>query len=81
MQTTLALIIGVVALVLVVVGIVSSLRGRGKVQQRLEQFAGTDAQELIETQDARKRSTPSTTLDVRGEKKTSNACCAPPSSA
>ena len=58
MQTTLALIIGVVALVLVVVGIVSSLRGRGKVQQRLEQFAGTDAQELIETQDARKRSTP-----------------------
>ena len=58
MQTTLALIIGVVALVLVAVGIVSSLRGRGNVKQRLEQFAGTDAQELIETQDAKKRSTP-----------------------
>jgi hypothetical protein len=58
MQTTLALIIGVIALGLVVAGVVSSLRGRGNVQQRLEQFAGTESQELVEAQEARKRSTP-----------------------
>jgi tight adherence protein B len=39
--------------------IISSLRGRGGVQQRLEQFAGTaDSQDLVEVKDGKRRSTP-----------------------
>lgn len=59
--TTIGLIIGGLAILLVVIGVVSSLRGRsgGNVQKRLEQFAGsTESQELAEAGDDRKRATP-----------------------
>lgn len=59
--TTIGLIIGGVAILLVLIGIISSLRGRsgGNVQRRLEQFASTaESQDLIEGGDDRKRATP-----------------------
>lgn len=60
MQTTLALIIGGLAILLFALGIVSSLRSRrGGVQQRLEQYAGAPEAELMETTGVdRKRATP-----------------------
>jgi tight adherence protein B len=57
--TTIALIMGGLAVVLFAIVIISSLRGRGGVQQRLEQFAGTaDSQDLVEVKDGKRRSTP-----------------------
>jgi hypothetical protein len=38
---TIGLIIGGVAVLILVVGIVSSVRSRGSVEQRLQTFAGT----------------------------------------
>ena len=59
MQTTLALIIGTVAILFFVLGIVSSLRSRGGVQQRLEQYAGAAEAEAAEpTALDRRRATP-----------------------
>ena len=56
--TTIALVIGGFAILLFAVGIVSSLRGRGNVQQRLEQVVGPGEVDLVDGADARKRSTP-----------------------
>jgi tight adherence protein B len=57
--TTIALIVGGLAILLFVLGIISSLRGRSDVQQRLEKFASTaDSTELVNTETAKKRSTP-----------------------
>lgn len=59
MQTTLALIIGAVAVLFFVLGIVSSLRSRGGVQQRLEQYAGTAEAEVVDqTALDKRRATP-----------------------
>lgn len=59
MQTTLALIIGAVAVLFFVLGIVSSLRSRGGVQQRLEQYAGTTEAEVVDqTALDKRRATP-----------------------
>ncbi len=59
MQTTLALIIGGVAVLFFVLGIVSSLRSRGGVQQRLEQYAGTaEAEVADQTTLDKRRATP-----------------------
>ncbi len=57
--STIALIMGGLAVVLFAIVIISSLRGRGGVQQRLEQFAGTtDSRELVEAGQGKKRATP-----------------------
>jgi tight adherence protein B len=59
MQTTLALIIGGVAVLFFVLGIVSSVRSRGGVQQRLEQYAGTaEAEGADQTTLDKRRATP-----------------------
>ena len=56
--TTIALAIGGVAILLFAIGIISSLRGRGNVQQRLEQVVGPTEADLTETADGHKRATP-----------------------
>jgi len=56
--TTIALVIGGLAILLFGAGIISSLRGRGNVQQRLEQVVGPSDIEISEAADGRKRATP-----------------------
>ncbi len=56
-QTIGLIVIGVAVLILVV-GVVASLRGRGSVQQRLQTFAGTTEVQVEEKKDTKKRSTP-----------------------
>ncbi len=55
---TIGLIIGGVAVLVLVVGIVSTVRSRGSVEQRLQTFAGSTEVQLEEKKDSRKRSTP-----------------------
>ncbi len=55
---TIGLIMGGIAVLLLVVGIVIALRGRGSVEQRLQTFAGTTEVSVDEKKDSRKRSTP-----------------------
>jgi tight adherence protein B len=55
---TIGLIIGAVAILILVVGIVSSVRGRGSVEQRLQTFAGTGEIQVETKQESKKRSTP-----------------------
>lgn len=55
---TIGLIIGAVALLILAVGIVSMLRSRGAVEQRLQTFAGTGEVQIEERKDSKKRSTP-----------------------
>jgi tight adherence protein B len=52
------LIIGAVAVVLLVAGIVSTVRSRGSVEQRLQTFAGAGEVQVEEKQEAKRRSTP-----------------------
>jgi len=54
---TIGLIIGATAILLVIAGVVSMIRGRTSVEQRLQTFAGTTELEA-DKQDAKKRSTP-----------------------
>ena len=54
---TIGLIIGVAAILLVIAGVVSMLRGRASVEQRLQTFAGTTELEA-DKKDSKKRSTP-----------------------
>jgi tight adherence protein B len=54
---TIGLIIGVAAILLVMAGVVSMVRGRASVEQRLQTFAGTTEVET-DRQDSKKRSTP-----------------------
>ncbi len=56
--TTIALVIGGLAILLFAIGIISSLRGRGNVQQRLEQVVGPGEMDVVDTADGRKRATP-----------------------
>ena len=56
--TTIALAIGGLAILLFAVGIILSVRGRGNVQQRLEQVVGPSEVDLADTADGRKRATP-----------------------
>ena len=55
---TIGLIIGAFAILLLVVGIVSTVRSRGSVEQRLQTFAGAGDVQSVERQDSKKRSTP-----------------------
>jgi tight adherence protein B len=55
---TISLIIGAIATVLLVAGIVSAMRGRSPVEQRLQTFAGTGEMQVEEKKEAKKRSTP-----------------------
>ncbi|HZY42477.1 MAG TPA: type II secretion system F family protein, partial [Anaerolineae bacterium] len=55
--TTIALLIGGLAIVLFGAGVISSLRGRGNVQQRLDRVMGPGDVALADT-DGKKRSTP-----------------------
>ena len=52
------LIIGAVAVVLLVAGIVSTVRSRGSVEQRLQTFAGAGEVQVEEKKEAKRRSTP-----------------------
>ncbi len=52
------LIIGAVAVVLLVAGIVSAVRSRGSVEQRLQTFAGAGEVQIEEKKEAKRRSTP-----------------------
>ncbi len=54
---TIGLIIGAAAVLLVIVGVVSMVRGRTSVEQRLQTFAGTTELEA-DKKDSKKRSTP-----------------------
>jgi tight adherence protein B len=55
----LALLIGAIAIVLFAIGIVTSLRGRGEVEERLEKFASSaEVQKALAEQESKKRSTP-----------------------
>ena len=55
---TIGLIIGAVAILLLVVGLVSNVRSRGSVEQRLQTFAGTTDVQIEEKKESKKRSTP-----------------------
>src|SRR5512136_220667 len=55
---TLALIIGVIAVVLFIVGLISAPRGRKSVEQRLQTFAATTEQQEIDKNDDKRRSMP-----------------------
>ena len=55
---TIGLIIGAVAILMLVAGVVSMVRGRGSVEQRLQTFAGTGDVEIEDKKDSKKRSTP-----------------------
>ncbi len=55
---TIALIIGVIAVVLLLVGGISAMRGRASVEQRLQTFAATTPDEASDTKAAKKRATP-----------------------
>jgi tight adherence protein B len=68
-------IIGGLAILLLVIGIVSSVRGRGTVEQRLEQFAGTSEDEKADQSGSKKKSTPiadSLNRALAGRKATEN---------
>ena len=54
---TIGLIIGAVAILLVIAGVVSMVRGRTSVEQRLQTVAGTTEIES-DKKDSKKRSTP-----------------------
>jgi tight adherence protein B len=54
---TIGLIIGAVAILILVVGVVSSVRSRSSVEQRLQTFAGAGEMQ-IEEKDSKRRSTP-----------------------
>ena len=55
---TIGLIIGAVAILILVVGVVSSVRSRGSVEQRLQTFAGAGDMQIEEKKESKKRSTP-----------------------
>jgi tight adherence protein B len=55
---TIGLIIGAAAILLVIAGVVSMVRGRTSVEQRLQTFAGTTDLEVAEKKDSKRRSTP-----------------------
>jgi tight adherence protein B len=55
---TIGLIIGILAILILGVGIVSSVRSRGSVEQRLQTFAGTTDMQVEEKKESKKRSTP-----------------------
>ncbi len=55
---TIGLIIGAVAVLLLVAGIVSTVRSRGSVEQRLQTFAGTSEVQVEEKKESKRRSTP-----------------------
>ncbi len=55
---TIGLIIGAVAILILVVGVVSTVRSRGSVEERLQTFAGTTDMQVTEKKESKKRSTP-----------------------
>lgn len=55
---TIGLIIGAVAVLILMVGIVSTVRSRGSVEQRLQTFAGAGEMQVTEKKESKKRSTP-----------------------
>lgn len=55
---TIGLIIGAVAILLLVVGVVLAVRGRSSVEQRLQTFAGAGDVQVEEKRESKKRSTP-----------------------
>jgi tight adherence protein B len=55
---TVGLVIGILAVIILVVGVVSSVRGRGSVEKRLQTFAGADESQVVDKQDKKQRSTP-----------------------
>jgi len=55
---TIGLIVGGVAILVLVVGIVSTIRSRGSVEQRLQTFAGTTEVQIDDKKDSKRRSTP-----------------------
>jgi tight adherence protein B len=55
---TIGLVIGAVALVIIVIGVISAVRGRGTVEERLQTFAGTGEVQVVEKKDSKRRSTP-----------------------
>ena len=52
------LMIGAVAILVLVVGIVSSVRSRGSVEQRLQTFAGSGELQIADKKESKRRSTP-----------------------
>jgi tight adherence protein B len=56
-QTIVLIVIGI-AIVVLVVGVVSTMRKRGSVEERLQTFAGVTEVEVSDKKDSRKRSTP-----------------------
>jgi tight adherence protein B len=55
---TIGLVIGAVAILLLVAGIVSAVRSRSSVEQRLQTFAGAGEVQVEEKKESKKRSTP-----------------------
>src|SRR5512139_1778770 len=55
---TIGLIIGAVAILILVAGIVSTVRSRGSVEERLQTFAGAGEMQVAEKKESKKRSTP-----------------------
>jgi len=51
-------VLGGLAILLLAIGIISSLRGRGTVEQRLEKFAGASEDEKANQPESKKKSTP-----------------------
>lgn len=55
---TIGVIIGAAAILILVMGVVSAVRSRGSVEQRLQTFAGSSDVQVDEKKDSKKRSTP-----------------------
>ena len=55
---TIGLIIGGIAVLLLVIGIISSVRSRGSVEQRLQTFAGVGEIDVSDKKESKRRSTP-----------------------
>lgn len=55
---TIVLIVGALGLLILLVGIVSAVRSRGSVEERLQTFAGTTDVQITEKKESKKRSTP-----------------------
>src|SRR5512139_3056750 len=55
---TIGLIIGAVAILILVAGIVSTVRSRGSVEERLQTFAGAGEMQVAEKKESKRRSTP-----------------------
>jgi tight adherence protein B len=55
---TIVLIVGALGLLILLVGIVSAVRSRGSVEERLQTFAGMTDVQVTEKKESRKRSTP-----------------------